>query len=419
MRVTRRTFGTLATSAIAAPALVRSALGQSAPVRIGLTICKTGALSSSKAGLAGYELWREDVNKAGGLLGRPVEFVTYDDQSSVAQIPSLYSKLIDIDKVDILIGPYGANLTAPLMPILKARDRFCIGMFPLGANDGFRLDKFFQSVPWGPNAPEDWAQGFFDIAKANGCKRLAILAADLEFSKTSAAGGEKIAAKYGMDIVFKQTYPGNINDFSLILRNMKAQKPDAVFVCAYPPDSNALVRGLSEVGVGDSVKLLGGSMVGLQYASLMTALGPALNGVVNYTLFAPEPTLSNPKISAFLDRYKKIATAESYDPLGFYIPPFAYVAGQMIEAAVAKAGSIKDADLAKALHTIGVETIAGNAHWNEIGDWTERRILMVQFRDIVGKDVDQFRKAGREVILDPPSLKSGDLIAPFTKAHGS
>jgi branched-chain amino acid transport system substrate-binding protein len=421
MRVTRRSFGALtASTAIAAPALVRSALGQSGtPIRIGATICKTGPLSSTKSALTGLEFWRDDVNKAGGLLGRPVELVTYDDQSSVAQIPSLYSKLIDIDKVDVLVGPYGANLTAPLMPIIKSRDLFTVGMFPLGANEVIRHDKFFHSVPWGPNAKQDWARGFFDIAKANGCKRLAILAADLEFSKTAAICGEQIAAEYGMEIVFRQNYPANINDFSLILRNLRAQTPDAVYVCSYPPDSTTLVRGLSEVSIGDSVKIFGGAMVGVQYASLMTALGPALNGVVNFTLFAPEPTLLNPKMTAFLDRYTKVAVEQSLDPLGFYIPPFAYVAGQMIATAVTGAGSLNGAAMAKALRSSGVDTIAGPAHWNEIGDWTERRVLMVQFRDVVGKGSDQFRQAGREIILDPPALKSGTLATPFVKARGS
>ncbi|NVO17122.1 MAG: amino acid ABC transporter substrate-binding protein [Rhodoplanes sp.] len=422
MAATRREFGTLvaaAGAAVAMPAVWRSAHGQGAPIRIGTTISKTGALSATKSTLTGLELWRDDVNKAGGLLGRPVELVTYDDQSAVAQIPSLFSKLVDIDKVDVLVSPYGAGLSAPLMPFIKQRDLFTIGMFALAGNDATRHDKFFHSAPWGPDSKINWARGFFDVAKQNGCSRIAVLSADVEFAKTAAGGAEQIAAEYGMTVVYKQSYPPATNDFSSILRNIKAQTPDAVFVCSYPPDSTALVRGLSEVGIGDSVKLFGGAMVGTQYASLLTSLGPALNGIVSFALYAPEPTMANTEMTAFLSRYEKVAAEQGLDPLGFYIPPFAYVAGQLIAAAVTGAGSLDKAAMAKVLHETEVKTIAGPARFNAIGDWTERRVLMVQFRDIKGKDVEQFRQPGRQVILDPPSLRSGELVAPLAKARSS
>jgi branched-chain amino acid transport system substrate-binding protein len=63
------------------------------------------------------EIWREDVNRAGGLLGRPVEFVYYDDQSKPANVPGLYSKLLDVDKVDFIVAPYATNQIAPVIPI--------------------------------------------------------------------------------------------------------------------------------------------------------------------------------------------------------------------------------------------------------------------------------------------------------------
>ena len=120
---------------LAAPAVWSPARAQARPVRVGCSLSMTGPLSGGvKAGLIGYELWRDDVNKAGGILGRPVELVTYDDQSSSAPVPGIYSKLVDIDKVDILFSPYGANLTAVIMPFVKSRDRFIVGMFGVSNN---------------------------------------------------------------------------------------------------------------------------------------------------------------------------------------------------------------------------------------------------------------------------------------------
>ena len=420
MTISRRQFTKLAAGAslgLAAPAVWTSARAQAKPIRIGCTLSLTGPISGGvKAGLIGYELWRDDVNAAGGLLGRPVELVVYDDQSSSAPIPGIYSKLVDVDKVDLLFSPYGANLTAVIMPFVKQRDRFIVGMFGLSNNDVVKHDKFFQIAPWGPDATTNWARGFFDLAKANGYRKFAILAADAEFSKSAAAGGAKIIQEYGMELAMNQTYPPNTTDFSAILRNVKATVPDVVFVCSYPPDSTALIRGVSEIGVGDSVKLFGGAMVGPQYASLLENLGSALNGVVNFHLYVPEPTMTFAGIDEFLARYQPIAKQRGVDPLGHYIPPFFYAAGQVVAAAAAATGSLDEAKLAQYLHANPVETIVGRIRFDETGNWSERRVLMVQFRGLKNRDVEQFRSAGKQVIVDPPTLRSGDFI-PLAKAR--
>ena len=418
--ISRRHFNRFAAGAgvaMAAPAVSRSPRAQGQPIKIGTSISLTGPLSATKNALVGYQLWRDDINAAGGLLGRPVELVTYDDQSSPAQIPSIYSKLVDVDRVDLLISPYGAVLSAPVMPFVKQRDLFMVGMFALAGNDRVRHDKYFHACPWGPNSQVNWARGFFDLARAAGCTKLAIMSADIEFAKISAAGGKAIAEEYGMSVVYDQSYPPNQTDFSAILRNIRAAQPDAVFVCSYPPDSTALIRGLSEVGIGDSVKILGGSMIGLQYASLLSSIGPALNGIVNMHLYVPEPTMRNAAVDGLLARYLPIAQREQLDALGHYIPPFCYAAGQIIEAGVKGANSLDHAQISRFLHANAVQTVVGRAQFNEIGDWTEKRVLMVQFRGIRGRDVEQFRQPGKQVILDPPALRTGELVAPFSAAR--
>jgi branched-chain amino acid transport system substrate-binding protein len=419
MTVSRRDFVKLAAGAsasLAAPAIWTSARAQNSAIRIGCTVSQTGTLAGTKASLIGFEIWRDDVNAGGGLLGRKVELAVYDDQSSPAQVPGLYSKLIDIDKADFLFSPYGANLTATMMPLTKQRDRLVVGIHTLAANDSLKHDKFFQAAPWGPEAPKNWARGFFDLAKANGVKKMAIVAADTEFSKTAAAGGKVASEGMGMEVVTYEIYPPTLNDLSPILRNLRAKEPDAVFLCSYPPDSIAMVRGLSEIGVGSSVKLFGGGMVGPQYASLLQALGQGLNGIVNFHLYVPEPTLKFPGIEAFLERYEKIAVERNADPLGFYIPPFCYAAGQIIAAGVKGAGTVDEAAVSKWLHAHPVETIVGTIRFNEIGDWTERRVLMAQFQGIKGNDIKQFRQPGKQVVLDPPLMKSGDFV-PFAQAR--
>ena len=303
------------------------------------------------------------------------------------------------------------------MPFIKQRDRFMIGMFALAGNDQARHDKYFHSGPWGPNSETDWARGFFDLAKSVGVKKVAIINADLEFAKNAAVGAEKVSKEYGMDVVFNQSYPPNTSDFSAIIRNINAAKPEAVFVGSYPPDSIALIRGVREIGISDDVQIFGGAMIGPQYGSVLKTLGPELNGLVNSHLFVPEKTMKTPAIDKFFERYVPIAEAQNVDPLGFYIPPFYYAGGQMIAAAVNGSQSLDQAKMAKYLHANSVDTIVGPVAFNDIGDWKKRQVLMVQIRDVQGNDLAQFREPGREVILDPPALKTGDLIHPYNLAR--
>jgi branched-chain amino acid transport system substrate-binding protein len=157
-------------------------------------------------------------------------------------------------------------------------------------------------------------------------------------------------------------------------------------------------------------------MVGPQYASLMNNLGPALNGIVNFHLFVPEPPLKFEGIESFLTRYEPIAKERQVDPLGFYIPPFTYAAGQLISSAVKATGSLDQAEVSKWLHANPVDTVVGKIGFDELGNWAERRVLMVQFQGVDGSGLDQFRQAGKEVIIDPVGFASGKLV-PFAEAR--
>ena len=173
---------------------------------------------------------------------------------------------------------------------------------------------------------------------------------------------------------------------------------------------------MAELGVGPTVKIIGGGMVGLQFAPIMEALGPLLNGFVNYNSYVPEKTMANPEVRAFLDRYSVRAKAEKVDPLGYYLPPFNYAIGQMIEQAVGATKSLDDKVLAAYIRKTEMKTMVGPIKYDTVGEWTTPRVVMAQFRGIKGKDLEQFREAGKQVIIAPAAMKSGDLL-PFDKAR--
>ncbi len=416
--ITRRTFtgATLAASAaVAAPAIIQAA---EKPLRIGFTIAQTGNIAAGgRAGLAALQMWREDVNAAGGLLGRNVEFAIYDDQSNPGLVPAIYAKLIDVDKVDLLLLPYGTNLTAVVMPMIKQRNRLVLGQFEIGQNDKLMHDKFFEIAPWGPKPGDNWCRGYFDLAKRLGYKTLAIVNSDAEFSANAAGAGKKIAEEYGLKVVSNQNYPPNSIDFSGILRNVNAAKPDLVFVASYPVESAAMIRGISEIGISESIQMFGGAMVGIQYGDQLQTLGSGLNGVTNYDTYVVAPSMNFPGIENFLERYRTVAEKLKIDSLGHFLPPFFYAGGQLIAAAAKAVGSFNEAKLAEWLHGNTVETIAGPVKFGADGNWVESRIVWGQYRGVQDKNIDQFRTAGKQIIVHPEALATGEVIAPYKTAR--
>jgi branched-chain amino acid transport system substrate-binding protein len=417
--ITRRTFGktaAAASAAMAAPAILAHAADK--PIRIGFSIAQTGGIAAGgKAGLTALELWRTDVNAAGGLLGRPVEFVVYDDQSQPTTVPGIYAKLLDIDRVDLLLSPYGTNLTAVVMPMIKQRNRFVIAQMEIGQNENLNHDKFFEIAPWGPRPAANWCRGYFDLARRQGYKTLGIISSDAEFSANAANAGMRIAEEYGMKVISNQHYPPNFVDFSGILRNVNAAGPEFLFVASYPVESAALVHGISEIGISDNVQMFGGAIVGIQYAQQLESLGSALNGITNYDTYVVAPTLSFPGIDKFLDRYRPLAESRGVDSLGHFLPPFFYAGGQFIEAAVKAVGSLDEAKLAQWLHNNTIDTIVGPVKFGPDGNWVESRIVWAQYRDVKDKDLDQFRHPGKQIVLHPEALAAGKIVAPYKKAR--
>jgi branched-chain amino acid transport system substrate-binding protein len=402
--------------AVAGFSLASNAGAEQPPIKIGMSMAMTGGLAGGgKPSLLGIEIWRDDVNARGGLLGRKVELVVYDDKSSASETPAIYSKLLDVDKVDLLFAPYATVPTAPIMPLVKQRGMLLIGNFSFQVNSKVGHDMYFNNAPWGP--ADAWASAFLDLGQKAGGKTVALLTADQEFAQNLAKTAREVATKRNMPIVFDQAYPPNTVEFSSIIRALKAARPDIVYVASYPPDSAGILRAVNEIGIGDNVKLFGGGMVGLQFGPVMENLGSLLNGVVNFNTWLPEPAMYFDGTKAFFDTYAKRAVEAKVDPLGYYLAPFGYASGQLVEAAIKATGSLDQKTLAKYLREHEIDTIVGSIAFSPDGERKETATLQAQFRGIVDKNMDQFRKAGKQVILFPEKLKSGDLVGPFEAAR--
>jgi len=414
--ISRRRLLATAGAGAAVLGLTSSVGAQQPPIKIGMSMPQTGGLAGGgKASLLGIEIWRDDVNAKGGLLGRKVELVVYDDKSSASESPAIYSKLLDVDKVDLLFAPYGTVPTAPIMPLVKQRGLLLIGNFSFQINSKIGHDMWFNNAPWGP--PDSWAASFLGLGQKAGGKTMALLAADQEFAQNLAKTAREVATRLNMSVVFDQAYPPTTVEFSGIIRALKAAKPDIVYVASYPPDSAGILRAVNELGIGDNVKIFGGAMVGLQFGAVMENMGSLLNGVVNYNSWLPEPSMYHEGTKAFFETYAKRAVEAKVDPLGYYLAPFGYTSGQLVEQAIKAVGSLDQKALAKYLRENTHKTIVGPITFAADGEWKETGVVQAQFRGVVDKNIEQFRTPGKQVILFPDKLKSGDLITPFEAAR--
>jgi branched-chain amino acid transport system substrate-binding protein len=383
------------------------------PIKFGIGAQLTGGLASNgKAVILAMQIWAEEVNANGGLLGRPVQLVYYDDQSNPGMVPGIYTKLLTVDKVDFLVG-MSTNQIAPAMPIIIQKKKLIMGMFAIGLNNQFNYSKYFGIQPFGPNGADAMTHGFFDIAAQLEPKpnTIAMIGADAEFAKTILEGARASAKAKGFKIVYDQVYPPNSVDLTPILRAVQAAKPDLVLVASYPPDSVGVIHSAKEIGL--AARMFGGALVGIQYASIKKQLGEHLNGVIGYDMYTPEPSMQFKGTSAFLEKYQARAAIEGTDALGFYGPLYAYAAMQVLAQAITQTGSVDQDVVSKQIHTDTFSTIVGDIKFGSDGEWATPRIITVQYQNLKGDDLSQFKESGHAVVLYPPEFKSGSVQTPY------
>ncbi len=387
------------------------------PIKIGYSMAMTGGLGpNGKSALLAQKIWEEDINAKGGILGRPVKLIYYDDQTNPATVPGIYTKLLDVDKVDLIIGGYGTNMLAPAMPVVMQRGKVFIGLLGLGVNTEFKYPKYFVMIPSGPDPKPAFTKGFFDIAMAQNPKpkTVAIVAADAEFSANASDGARENAKAAGLQIVYDKKYPPATTDFAPIVRAIAATNPDLLNINSYPPDSVGMVRAVNEIGL--KPKMIGGGMVGLQNTSLKAQLGPLLNGIVNYDFWLPVPNMMFPGVADLMKKYQARAAAEGVDLLGYYMAPQAYAQMQVLAEAVEATKSLNDDKIAENMRTATFKTVLGDIKFDKSGEWAQSRVLQIQFQNVKGTDPMQFKEMGTQVVLTPAEYASGQVIYPYEKA---
>jgi branched-chain amino acid transport system substrate-binding protein len=389
----------------------------SAPIRIGYCLSLTGPLAgNSLSARLAHDIWREDVNKRGGLLGRPIELVCYDDHADASRVAGLYKLLLDDDEVDLVIGGYGTNSLLPAMPLIMERQRFFVGLMGLGVNNALAYPNYFAMIPTGPDPNAALTEGFFALAAEQRPRpaTVALLSADAEFSRNPILGAKANAEKYGFHIVYEATYPLSTEDFKPVIDAVANSNCDLLFLCSYLDDSIGLVRTIHAHPFRP--KMVGAGMIGPQNTAVKTTLGPMLNGFVNYEYWAPVSKMMFPGVQEFLSTYQARAGDAGVDPLGHYMAPLAFAQMQVVARAIEATGSLDDTALSAFARDATFNTVMGDVKFDTNGEWAHPRVLQVQFQGIAGHEAEQFKDGSRQVVVSPNALASGRLIFPYSEA---
>ena len=419
MNMTRKALGAFALALLAGLSFTVGASAQSGnPIKVGAGLALTGGgAPAGKMLLAAIEIWRDDVNAKGGLLGRPVEVVSYDDQSTPSNVPGIYTKLITVDKVDLLLGPYATNFVAPAMPTIMQHNKMTLSLTAIGINRHFNYPKYFSMVPVGPDGVNAFSKGFFEVAAAQKPKpqTVAILAADAEFAKAASDGAREELKKQGMKVIYDQSYPPNTTDFTPMVRAMQSANADIVYIAAYPPDNVGIIRAANEIGLNP--KMFGGAMIGMLITPIRVQLGPIANGLVIVETFLPSPKLQFPGLDDMMKRYQAKAGELKTDALGYAFVPMGYAAGQVLAKAVTETKSLDHDKLAAYIHANKFDTVVGTIAFGKDGEWTEARQFTTQVQNVAPNNLDQFRDGSKTPVLWPSEYKSGDIIYPYADAR--
>ncbi|HZV97300.1 MAG TPA: amino acid ABC transporter substrate-binding protein [Candidatus Nitrosocosmicus sp.] len=375
-----------AVTAVALPAAAQ------APVKIGASISMTGTYA--KPGIyqkEGYELCVQEANDKGGLLGRKIDLVVYDDQSTPATGQRLYEKLITEDKVDVVMGPYSSAISEAVANVTEKYKKVMVA--PLAATTSiFKKGRKYIFMVISP--AEVYLEGLVDIAAKRGLKTIAIVNEDTLFPKTAANGTAEFAKKRGLQIVLQEAYPKGNTDFSALLTKIKAANPDVIAASTYFDDAVALTRQMKELNV--TPKMYGVTVGGdlPEFYDLLKQNAEYIYGATQW-----EPTLPYPGQKEFMASYQKKFNHEpSYHAAAGYAGCVLYL------DAVKKAGTLDADKVREQLLKLETRTMLGDYKVDADGFQTAHKMVLFQWQD--GKKVtvwpDDLAAGGKARFPTPP-----------------
>jgi branched-chain amino acid transport system substrate-binding protein len=359
------------------------------PIKIGASMSVTGTYA--KPGTyqkQGYDVCIDELNAKGGILGRKVELVIYDDQSTPATAVRLYEKLITEDKVDAVMGPYSSAVSEAVANVTEKYKKVMVA--PLAATTSiFKKGRKYIFMVITP--AENYLDGLIDMAAKRGLKTVAIINEDTLFPKASASGTVEAAKKRGMQVVLQEAYPKGNTDFSALLVKIKAANPDVIAAGTYFDDAVAITRQMKELNVNPK-------MFGLTVGGDLPEFYDLLKQNAEYVYGSTQwdESLPYPGQKEFLAAYK--AKFKGQEPS--YHTAAGYAGCLIYAEAVKKAGSLDADKVRDQLLKMEIKTAFGEYKVEPDGFQIAHKMVMLQWQD------------GKRIVVWPDDLANGKMRYP-------
>ena len=340
-----------------------------APIRIGLSLGLTGKYAKLAEMLdRAYRLWVRDVNQSGGLLGRPVEIVIKDDQSSPEVAVELYRELIHDSSVDLVFGPYSSAITAAVAPVVEKAG---YPMLAAGAASDTIWQQGYTNI-FGVFTPASrYALGMLDLALLNDLTTIAIVYPNDPFSVSAAGGVKKWAPKLGLDVVMFEKFEKGQRDLVKLARKIALVQPSMVMMTGHFNESVDMRIALKKVGWYPAA----------YYATIGPVLGEyreilGEDADLSFANSFWEPMLKYPQSQRFAASFRA-----EYGVTPSYQAADAYAAGQILERAVISANSLSRDKIRSSLRRLEMQTVIGRYGVDATGVQVKHFALTIQWQE--------------------------------------
>jgi len=337
-------------------------------ITIGLTASLSGKFKEAGTQqLKGIEMWRDDINERGALLGKRVKLIVQDDHSIASDAAKIYESFILKDKVDLLLGPYSSDIT---IAVAKVADKYNFPLLAVAASASSIWDKRNKPNLFGTYVQSDQLMmPVIEFAVEKDMLRIAIAHSNTRYTNSVAQGARQLAQKNNMDMVFYETFDTK-NKFREYVERLSKTKPDIIIVGAYLEDSIQFVKALKQHKIKPKMLVFSGS---IDTDEFINALGNDVEGVLSAIQWSQSQRL--PGAFDFSFRYKqKNKVHPSYQAAG------GYAAGQILEAAVRLSGSLSKNDLQEQLLKLKFRSLFGHYRVGSNGQQVGKKAYLMQWQ---------------------------------------
>ncbi len=371
----------------------KGAFAQSPAIRAGASVSLSGKYAGPSLMLQNaYHLWADQVNHNGGLLGRRLKLIFYDDKSQPERCARLYAKLVRKERVDLVLAPYGTPLTYRASEVTEKNGYVlaaCAASGPAIWNREYKLVFGIYSTA------DRYFIGYLDILARRGFKTVGIIFEDSAFAKAAAEGSRTWAERFGLQVVFYGKFNGFLPDLERLTAEALEVQPDGMIFCLYPPDTYAICKFMSSQNRRFNSMAF---TIAPVFDDFYAKVGPLAEGVCGPSQWEPDPRLPFPGSRQFIADFKRYTGT-----MPTYHAASAYASCQILTHAIQQTGSLDQQNIAAYIRSRDTMTITGRFRVDHRGRQVGHNPLLIQWQK------------GRKQIVYPTRLRTAEAIFPTPK----